>query len=256
MLLSLFFHNIIVQLCKPYKAKGENVKKIAILMILFYTLMYAKSYQYSISGGLIGSVADATVSYSEKGSSYRINIDIAAKGMARMLSDNLKEHHTSYGSIKHGEYYAKEYKIDKTYKDIRHIRRYLFDYTHQKITKISTKWKKEKKIHEHKERLKYFAHNDILTLYHNIMRFKKKHKAGNYTIKLAGAEKEGGKLTFTLPKGKTFHALESIKLFLRRSFFSKGQGGLTLGVDASGIVKRGILDNVKLLGEVTLKRTK
>ena len=232
------------------------MRKILTIIILFLTIIQAENYRYSISGGLIGKVAEAKVKHSIKGSSYRIHIDVIAKGVAKMLSHNLREQHSSYGSIKHGEYYAKEYKIEKTYKDIHFIRRYIFDYGHKKIIKISTKWKKGKKLYEHKERLKYFAHNDILTLYHNIMKYKKKNGAGSYTIKLAGAEREAGKLTFRLPPGKTFYGLESIKLFLRHSYFAKGQGGLTMGIDAKGIVKKGILDNVKLLGEVSLKRIK
>jgi len=219
-------------------------------------MTYGKEYRYTISGGLVGTVANVKVTHHEKGSKYSIKLDIVAKGMAKMLSHNLIEHHTSHGSIKQGEYYAKEYTIDKTYKDIHYVRKYLFDHRHKKITKISTKWQKGKKLYESKEQLKYYANNDVLTLYHNVLRFKKKHKAGSYAITLAGAEKEGGKLTFSLPKGKTFHGLEGIKLFAHRSFFSKGHGSLTMGVDPNGITQKGTLDNVKLLGKVTLKRIK
>lgn len=227
-----------------------------MIFVFLFSIVSAENYRYSILAGLIGKIADVKVKHHKKGASYRIQIDILSQGMAKMLSHNLKEHHSSYGSVKHGEYYAKEYKIEKTYKNIHFIRRYIFDYRHKKIIKISTKWEKGKKLYEHKERLKYFAHNDILTLYHNIMKYKKKNGAGSYTIKLAGAEREAGKLTFQLPPGKTFYGLESIKLFLRHSYFSKGQGGLTMGIDAKGIVKKGILDNVKLLGKVSLKRIK
>jgi hypothetical protein len=97
------------------------------------------------------------------------------------------------------------------------------------------------------------------------MRFKKKNKAGSYAIALAGAEKEGGKLTFILPKGAALQgeqkalgmkSAEVIKLFLKRAFFSGGKGNLVFGMNKKGIVEKGTLKNVKLLGKVTLKRIK
>jgi len=224
------------------------------MIVLLFGNLLGETYRYSISGGLIGSVAEAVVTHHETKGDYHIRIDLVATGLAKMMSGNQKEHHISFGTIKNGEYYAKEYKIDKTYKNIHYIRRYLFDYAHQKITKISTKWKDGEKQYQTKTTLGYFAHNDILTLYHNVMRYKKKKGTGQYAIKLAGAEKEGGKLTFVLSDQKQFHGLESIKLFLHRSFFAKGKGALTLGIDGAGIVQEGVLDSVKLLGEVRLKK--
>jgi hypothetical protein len=247
------------------EVKGKRkLKKIYVIFILLFASLHAEMV-YSAKGSLIGKIMDIRVNHRDDSKKYTIRIDMKAVGLAKTMSDGLKEHHTSHGTIRRGEYYAKEYKIDKTYKDIHYIRKYMFDYKKKKITKISTKWKKGKKLYENKETLKYFAHNDILTLYHNIMRFKKKNKAGSYAIALAGAEKEGGKLTFNLPKGARLQGeqkalgmknSEVIKLFMRRSFFSGGKGNLVFGVDKKGIVKRGTLNSVKLLGKVTLKRIK
>ena len=235
-----------------------------MILIFLFASLHAEMV-YSANGTFIGKILDIRINHHANAKKYTISIDMKAVGLAKTMSGGLKERHTSHGTIRRGEYYAKEYMIDKLYKDIRYIRKYLFDYKRKKIVKVSTKWKKGKKLYEKKETLRYFAHNDIMTLYHNIMRFKKKNKTGRYVIALAGAEKEGGKLTFSLPEGAHLKGeqkalgmknSEIIKLFMKRSFFSGGKGNLVFGVDKKGIVKKGTLKNVKLLGEVTLKHIK
>jgi len=232
-------------------------------MLMLVNLSLYAQLHYVARGTLVGKMIDVKVNASANNKRYSIRIDMQTMGMIKLMTGGQIEHHSSYGSVRNGEYYAKEYKIDKTYKKIHYIRRYLFDYRNKKITKISMKWKEGKKLYETKEILKYFTHNDILTLYHNVLRFKKSHKPGSYSLTLAGAEKEGGKLKFVLP-GSTaltkeqsklgMKQAEVIKVFMYRSFLSGGKGSLTFGIDKNGIAEKIILDSVKMLGKVTLKR--
>ncbi len=240
------------------------MKKILILFSFVLGSLHAEML-YSASGTLIGELMDIRIKHHATAKIYRIEVDMKAVGIAKSMSHGLKERHTSRGMIKKGEYYAKEYKIEKSYKKIRYIRTYRFDYQHQRIIRTSIKWKKGKKLYEKKKTLSYFAHNDLLTLYPNIMQFKQKNKAGKYSMILAGAESEGGKLTFILPQGRALKQEQKvlgmqdadvIKLFIKKSFFSGGKGSLLLGIDKEGVVQRGSLDRVKLLGKVTLKRIK
>ncbi|NKQ40030.1 MAG: hypothetical protein HF962_00450 [Sulfurovum sp.] len=234
------------------------------MISIFHISLYA-DLAYSASGTLVGKIIDIKVKHHKNARKYSIKVDMKATGIVKLMSGGQIEQHTSHGNVKNGEYYAKEYKIDKTYDGKRYIRRYLFDYKKKKIIKISIKWEKGKKLYENKETLSYFAHNDILTLYHNILRFKKKNKPGRYTIALAGAEKEGGKLTFTLPSAAKLKAkqdalgvknLEIINLYMKRAFLSGNNGNLVFGIDKKGIMQKGMLTNVKMLGKVTLKRIK
>jgi len=243
------------------------VIKKAVLVWVFCIGMALEAHplHYVAKGTLVGTMIDAKVHYTTNSKRYTIRVDMKATGLIKLMSGGQIEHHSSYGSVRHGEYYAKEYKIDKTYKDIHYVRRYLFDYKKRKITKISTKWKQGKKLYEHKEVLKYFAHNDILTLYHNIVKYKKKHPSGHFSVVLAGAEKEGGRLTCVFPSGKKLQQEQKamgeeragiIKVYMKRVFLSGGRGNLTFVVDQNGIAKKVVLDSVKLLGKVTLKRVR
>ena len=236
---------------------------IVILVLMVGMFIEAGKLHYIAKGTLVGTMIDAQVQYSAGKSRYSIKVKMRATGIVKMLSGGQVETHTSSGRIKNGEYFAKEYKIEKRFKNIHYLRRYLFDYKRKKITKIATKWENGKKLYENKETLKYFAHNDILTLYHNIVRYKKKHASGHFAIALAGAEKEGGKLKFFFPSGKKLEnerkilsevSAGIIKVYMRRTFLSGGKGNLTFAIDKHGIAGKVVLDSVKVLGKVVLKR--
>jgi len=238
-------------------------KSIAVILVFLVGMFIeANRLHYVAKGTLVGTMIDAQVQYSAGKSQYSIKVKMRATGIVKILSGGQVETHTSFGRIKNGEYFAKEYKIEKRFKHIHYLRRYLFDYERKKITKISTKWKKGKKLYENKETLKYFAHNDILTLYHNIVRYKKKHASGHFAIALAGAEKEGGKLKFFFPSGKKLEnerkilsemSAGIIKVYMQRKFLSGGKGNLTFAIDKHGIASKVVLDSVKLLGKVVLE---
>lgn len=227
--------------------------KISFIWIFFFFIMYADSH-YVAEGSFVGGVADIRVYHSEVPEVYTIKLEIGAIGLAKALSGNQREVHSSKGNIKRGEYYAREYTITKWYKNIKYRKEYLFDYRRKKITKFLTKWKKGKKIYSRKETLKYFTHNDMLTLYHNILHFKKKHKSGKYTITLAGAEHYGGKVTFGLAGRREKKGVDVLTLDIRNNAFTKGKGRLLFELSKDGSVSTGKLYDVKLLGTVTLKR--
>lgn len=242
-----------------------EMKKIYVLLLAMTVSAVSQSYRYDVKASLVGKIGEVRVTSSESKTKYSIDLRLKATGFAKSMSHNLVEHHSSHGSIRDGEYYAKEYKLVKTYKDMKYIRKYIFDYKRKKIKKVSIKWKKGKKLYEKSTTLKYFANNDAMTLYHNVLRFKGTHKAGRYGIKLAGAEKDGGRILFDIPSGKALkHAqgalgvrgLDILSLGLRRSFFSGGKGTLSLGIDSSGTTQKATLTNVKLLGTMTLYRIK
>ncbi len=236
-----------------------------IIIALMFQVGACADLVYTAHGTLVGKIMDVRVKHSASKAKYSIKIDVKSTGVVRLMSGDQEEHHSSYGFVRSGEYHAKEYKIDKTYKGIRYIKRYIFDYKKKKITKISKKWKNGKKLYDRKETLGYFAHNDILTLYHNIMKFKKTSKPGRYSIMLAGAEKEGGRVAFEIPSGKRVEAekkllglkdIEVVVLYMKRAFMSGNNGALVFGIDKNGIMEKGILKDVKLLGKVTLKRVR
>jgi len=264
MKVTIFSHNYSRIWLEKRREDTKSVKKVVIGWLIL-TVSLCAQLHYVAKGTLVGTIADIKVTHQDSGRAYRIDIVVTTSGVAKMMSGGLREHHISYGRVVKGEYYASEYTIEKHYKDIRYKRSYRFDYKRKKIVRTATKWKKGKQLYRIQRELRYFAHNDILTLYHNIMRLHKSHKSGTYTIKLAGAEKERGKLRYTIPSPKALakarsrlggKALDVVQLHLNREFLSGGKGMLMLGMDQEGITQKGLLERVKVLGSVTLKRIK
>ncbi|HIP61798.1 MAG TPA: hypothetical protein EYG98_04510 [Sulfurovum sp.] len=240
------------------------MKKILLMIFVLLGSMQAELV-YSASTSLLGQIGEVKITSKYDKKNYYIKLDLKATGLAKSMSGGLVEHHLSKGFIKDGELHAREYSIEKFYKKNRYLKRYIFDYKKKKIKKVMKKWKNGKLAYNYSKALGYFANNDILTLYPNIMRFKNKDKTGSYTIRAAGAEKEGSKLTFTLPDTKSAKSIlddldiddgEIVKLFLQRSFLSNGKGNLTFGIGEDGIVKKATLNKLKLFGTLTAKRIK
>ena len=238
------------------------MKKLSLLLLLS-SLMHAQ-ITYIAKASLIGEIGRVFISEKKDKKHYQIDVEIKATGLAKSMSGNLVEHHTSKGFIKKGEYYAQKYRIQKRTKNKRYFKEYTFDYKRKKITKISKKWKEEKLSYTHKSTLKYFSQNDLLTLYHNIIHFKADGKRGQYTIKSAGAEQGDSKLRFTLYSKKQNKKMlqemgmaqdgDVLKLFMKRGFFSDGKGSLTFFMDNKEVTRKAVLKSVKILGTVTAKR--
>ena len=238
------------------------MKKISILLLLG-GLIHAQ-ITYIAKASLIGEIGRVFVSEKKDKKHYQIDVEIKATGLAKSMSGNLVEHHTSIGFIKDGEYYAQKYRIQKQSKNKRYFKEYTFDYKRKKITKVSKKWKAGKLSYARKKILKYFSQNDLLTLYHNILHFKAGGKQGQYTIKSAGAEQGDSKLRFTLYTQKKSQEMlhdigmsqrgDALNLFMKRGFFSGGKGSLTFFMDSNEVTQKAILKSVKILGTVTAKR--
>lgn len=223
------------------------MRKIVLIILFWTVLLFGHEYQYDVKASLVGKVGEVKVKSNHTKNRYSISLSIKATGFAKSLSDNLVEKHSSRGTIKDGEYYSNEYKIVKSYKDIKYIKKYTFDYKRKKIKKSFIKWKAGKKIYQKTVTLNYFCNNDVLTLYPNVIRFKKKHNSGRYSMKLAGAERYGNKLDFEMLKGG-----KKLEIRLHRSFFSGGVGVLDMDMDASDTVEYAKLKGVKLLGTMRL----
>jgi len=237
-----------------------------LLIISFLFVSIDAELLYHVNASLLGKIGEVRVTSKQSKHSYSIKLDIKTTGIARRMSGNLLEHHSSKGYIKNGQFYAREYTVSKSYEDMKYLKKYKFDYSKKKIKKTLRKWQNGKLVRDSNSTLDYFSHNDIMTLYHNIRAFEKKNKAGAYSIWAAGAERVGGKSMFVLPTHEQKSAMldemsldnsmQSIKLFLSRAYFSGSKGNIIFGIDKKGITKRATLNNLKLFGTVSIDRVK
>lgn len=236
-------------------------KIITILMIMATAALTASTYDIKTS--MMGKVGEVQLSHSNDGRHYSIVADIKATGLAKMLSKKLHYINKSEGFIKNGEYYATKYSLERNRGGKRSIKVYTFDYKKKTITKHYRRWKSGKLVKNTKTTLSFFTHIDGLNVYPHIVKFKKTHPAGEYSVIAAGAEKIGGKVDFVIADKYTassqLHHLgmksgSIIQIFASKDFFANGYGSLTFGIDNQDTAQSIELKEIKSVGIVTAKK--
>ena len=223
------------------------------------TTLLLSASSYDIKTSFMGKVGEVHLDSYEDGKTYSITADIKATGIAKTLSKRLHYIHKSSGFIKNGEYYATRYSVEQSRGSRRSLKVYRFDYKHKIVTKNYKRWKHGKLTTNKTVTLGYFTHIDGLNVYPYIMKFKKTHPAGTYTLTSAGAERFGGNVDFTIADNQTaraqLHRLGQktgyiVQIFASKDFFVGGRGTLTFAIDTHDVTKVVELTEVKKAGTI------
>jgi hypothetical protein len=211
---------------------------ILIMGILAYSKTMIATYQANY--GWFGTIATAKGIFEKNETKYKITASTKTTGVAKTFVD-LKQYYISEGNVTNGILKPLIYKniIIRNGKKYRLI--YKFDYKNRKIVK--TKYKENKLIYT--KTLKFFANNDILTLYFNLPLVMKTDKQ---TFKALGGERHTGRVDVEiLKKGK----VTKIKANLYNKIFAGDKGILFLDINSSNWVTiRGMVKNVLKIGDL------
>ena len=223
---------------------------------------------YDVSYGIFGHLgyADAKIQ-TDKNNNYKIHINAYTTGLVNSLSNGLQESYTSEGIYENNRF--KPYRFTKiTSKKTKiKIRNFYFDYDKKQITLKKTVkklkngvWKEEIK----KETVKYWAKEDILSLFFNIKHYVKNiNKSNKKSILAIGAgNSNGGKIDIEVPIGEKRETiagyLQSDKNILivkiYNKIFSSSNGEMFLKLDNNGLCELSILKDVLLFGDIIGKR--
>ncbi len=222
------------------------MRYLAILFLLFFTLD-AKTLHYIVKAPIFGRIGQVTINYTTTTTNYRIVADMQTSGFAKTLSGNRKEHYEANGNISNDRYFAKHFFQDVRYKK-KHIKlEYLFDYKNRKIRKIKKKWKENQLLHQTDRYLKFFAHNDLFSAYHNIVQ-KLQHipDGSRFTIMAAGLERFQGRLEVIVPPTKQQQReanslrVKNVRIFhiiTHKKILGSTNGEIIFAVAPNGITK-------------------
>lgn len=219
---------------------------------------------YQVNFGILGELGISHASLKTKGNHYTISISAKATGVARVLSQNREEIHTSKGFIKDGKYYSKMYSMEVEYGDKRREVVYHINYKKKRVTKITKKYKDRQIVSQKKQILDFFSSNDLLTLYFNLPKLiTKKSKSGRYVFHAVGAEKQKGEVEIYLPdtnevkryadtlgKGEYLY----LQATVYQKIFSSTKGELMLAIGKDGIAQKAVLKDLILFGDLTATR--
>jgi hypothetical protein len=251
--------------------KGVIVKKtlwIVGLCLILTAGLEAKvlDVAYKVSFGMFGEMGISKAHLETKGNHYTISINGKASGLAKALSGNRKEYHTSKGYVRNGIYYSQMYSVNVEYGEKRKEIIYTIDYNTKKVTKVKKKYKQGKLTSENSETLDFFCTNDLLTLYFNIGKLiKDKNQAGLYKFKAVGAEGQKGKVELIVPTKKQLPKYKKtlgkgnfwyLTAIIHQKIFSSNKGELMLAIGEDGVTQKAVLKDLVMFGDLVAKRVK
>ncbi len=248
--------------------------RIIFFISIFVATLLAKdiSATYRVSFGIFGQIGIATTSLHVKDRAYKIVIHAKSTGFASFISGGREEWYESDGKMVNGKLVPDIYKkvvkrsvnvgdvsngTDRTVAKI-YTLVYKFNHKAKTVTAIKIKMK-DQHIDRDIEKLKFYAPNDLLSLFFNFkklfptLQIKKQH-----VLYAVGADKDTGKINlFPLAK-KEFASLISgdlsglkfMKVILSDKIFASKKGELYLGLNDKGFCEKAVLKDVLLFGDI------
>ncbi len=245
------------------------IKKLLILVTLF-TLMsevtYAKTTQlnYKATFGIFGTVGTIKNTLTQNAKTYTIKTTVKLAGLAKVIMGGQVEEYISQGHIENGLMISDKYTMTSTKKEKVVKKEYVINHKKKYVNKRYRKWIKGKLVQERKDKLAFYAKDDLLTLYFNLGHAVKE-KGKRYLFKAVGLEKQQGKVYITVPSdtkntsykkdlgiGAKFYA----KALIHQRNFRKKKGDILLAIGQDGFIKKSVIKDILMYGDAKLIRTK
>ena len=237
-----------------------------VVFIILSTFSEAKETQvnYKATFGIFGTVGHIYNTLKQNKKSYQIDTTVKLAGLAKMIMGGQTEHYISKGHLEKGKMVSDLYQMISKKKGKTVSKEYRVDHTHKYVTKRYRKWVNGKLVEDSKKKLKFYAKDDLLTLYFNMDKMITK-KGKSYTVKAVGLEKQKGVVKITVPtdiqaasykkdlgKSADWYA----KALIVQKNFRKKKGDILLSVAKDKFIKKAVIKDVLFYGDARLIRTK
>jgi len=245
------------------------IKKLLFISSLFLFLgnfASAKVTQlnYKATFGIFGTVGTIKNKLTQNAKTYEIESKVKLAGLAKILMGGQTEHYVSKGHMEKGLMVSDFYQMISKKKGKTTSKEYHVRHKEKYVTKRVRKWIKGKLVKDKTEKLKFYAKDDLLTLYFNLGTAVKK-KGKKYIFKAVGLEKQNGKVQITVPSDASVAtykkdlgngAILYAKALIHQKNFRKKKGDILLAIAKDGFIKKSVIKDVLLYGDATLIRTK
>jgi len=235
-----------------------------VLVYFFLTVaLFAgqKSATYDVEYGMFKELGTAEAVMKEDGKNYTIELHAKTQGLAKFLSRNRVEYYSSSGYKEGDTFVPTKFVQRKSWSDREDRTTYTFDHKSHKVTKLKEKFEDGSLESRSEEHLKYYAKNDILTLYFNIAESLKSFKSGEHRVFYAvGANPKDGKVDVISPSGAKLNELKEyvggaasdrhLIVVINQKIFQSENGELFLLFDPAGETKKAVLKDVILFGDI------
>ena len=236
------------------------IRALLILSMLFLSGCQGTG-RFGLHSSLLGEFATASAKVVETKSHYTIDLYVKSKGLLSWARGSRLEHYQSKGHIRRGEYYADRFTVEKTTKKIHSIITYTFDYRRKKIIRHFRLWNDGKKTDEERVTMKYFGHNDFVTILHNALHRKQNTWRKQFVV--AAADNTNGKVpvyvTHDAALVKKWGGAPGgvlVQMAVNKKIFNGGRGSMTFVLNPDQNLKYVIIKGLKVVGKVTVKPIK
>lgn len=252
------------------------MKKFIIILLLLTSFLFSKTFEasYQITYGAFLDLGIAKAKLNIDENKYLIEVEAKTTGIAKYLTNNRIEKYKSEGRIIDNKFFPNKFEKIKKDNLKSRIKKYNFDYKKKKIfvKTINEGIKKEinnelklveKTFHnENLDELKFFANNDLLSLFFNLNKIIAYKYQENYTFTAVGANKNDGKINLLIPSKNKSEELNQVmekpkerKLIvtINQKIFGSEKGELLLSLNNEGFCTLAILKDVVFFGDIVGK---
>ncbi|MEA3554826.1 MAG: DUF3108 domain-containing protein [Campylobacterota bacterium] len=239
-------------------------KLVLILTLPLFLFGVELQSDYDISFGIFGSLGKAKTYINRDNKKYNIKVEAYAQGFAKYLSNYRKETYESKGIVKDNLLYPLEYTKTKSTYSYTKIKKYTFDHKNKKVILEKNDFLKDTNTTTSStEVYEFYAQNDILSLYFNIINLIKDEDKENLVFHAIGAKKNNGRVDIIKPNDEDLIDIKNLmeidtdnflRVRINQDIFSSSDGEMIINVDQNNICNKVILKDVLLFGDIIGKK--
>ena len=238
----------------------------ASLVLLLGNFVSAKETQldYVATFGIFGTVGTIKNRLIQNKKTYEIDTTVTLAGLAKILLSGQTERYISKGHMEKGLMVSDFYQMITKKRDKTKSKEYHINHKEKYVTKRVRKWDKDKLVDDRTEKLKFYAKDDLLTLYFNLGTAVKQ-KGKQYLFNAVGLEKQDGKVEITVPDDTQVAAYKKdlgqgaslyAKALIHQKNFRKKKGDILLAVGKDRFIYKSVIKDILFYGDAELRRVK
>lgn len=239
---------------------------ITFVFLFLFSFLEAKNIEadYRVEFGIVGQVGKVHASLKSDDKFYVIDANVTALGIAKAVTDDLKERHISKGHVVKEVLVTDMYQMIKSYGEFTSTTIYRVDHKKKSVTRQYKKWKYDKLIIDRTAKLDYYGKDDMMTLFLNLPHhIKEKYNPHQYLFKVVGADRKNGRVDVTIPSTSSLIKIKNFvghgesgdwfsTVVMYRQLYQSNKGELDVRIGKEGLVEKAVLKDLIFFGDVRI----
>jgi len=248
--------------------EGSVLRAMLTIFVLLFSFSVAEAKtieaDYSVEFGIVGQVGKVHASLTSDERYYMIDANVSALGIAKIVTDDLKERHISKGYVVKGVLVTHMYQMIKSYGEYTSTTIYKTNHEKKRVTRRDKLWKYGKLVSDRKITLDYYGKDDLLTLFLNLpQHIQQKQMPKDYVFKVVGEDRMNGRVDVSIPSSGSLQKIQGFvdkgkagdwfaTIIMHRQLYESSQGELDVRIGQEGLVEKAVLKDLFFFGDVRI----